>query len=103
VYNNGQGLTTIQGKFDFPIIHDVDGTFGVGWYRASHDNIYGKRGMGTDVLAQVKWVIDRFEGGALSVEAGGSYMATGDYYATSKAGANADNLYQAFSRFQVEW
>lgn len=98
--NRGLGLTTIQGSLAFPIIKRVSGYTAIGWLRSSADNPNnGKCDMGTELVAET--TIDLT--GNLKWDLGLAYLFTGDFYKASSASVDPENLYEFYSRLQLEF
>ena len=98
--NRGLGLFTLQAKYDYPILNRLSGRLAVGWLRSDVRNpVSGATEMGTE-LANI-FALDF--GGGLMLEFGASVLFTGDFYKTAPGAARPDDLYEAFTRFQLEF
>ncbi|MHC4404946.1 MAG: hypothetical protein ACYTG0_35310 [Planctomycetota bacterium] len=98
--NRGLGLATVQGKYDYPIYRRLSGTIAAGWLRSDVANpVSGSSDMGTE-LANM-FALDF--GGGLMLDFGASVLFTGDFYKTSPAAPRPDDLWEAFTRAQLEF
>jgi len=98
--NRGLGLFTVQGKYDYPIPGGLTGTLAVGWFRSDVVNpVGGSNDMGTELANMFAYDF----GGGLTLDLGASVLFTGDFYKTSPGAASPDNLWEAFSRVQLEF
>ena len=98
--NRSLGLFTVQAKYDYPIFDRLSGRIAAGWLRSATVNpTSGATDMGTE-LANV-FTFDF--GGGLKADFGASVLFTGDFYKTSPAAPRPDNLYEAFTRLQLEF
>ena len=98
--NRGLGLFTVQAKYEYPILDRLCGRLAVGWLRSATPNpTSGATEMGTE-LANV-FTMDF--GGGLKADIGASVLFTGDFYKTSPGAPRPENLYEAFSRVQLEF
>lgn len=97
--NRGLGLMTIQSNVEFPVTDSLTGYLAGGWLSSAEDNpVSGSSDMGVELLAEVRLDL----GSGLALELGGAYLLTGDFYAVS-ATDDPDDLYELFSRFQLEF
>ena len=94
----GRGLTTIQVKLSYPLRDDLDAYAAAGVFQASADDGNGK-GMGTEALAEGKYMISE----NLGIEFGGAFAVLGDFYEQIGSEDSPDNLYELYSRLQVEF
>ena len=98
--NRGFGLFTVQANYAYPIYQALSGRIATGWLRSATTNpTSGATEMGTE-LANV-FTLDF--GGGLIADFGASVLFTGDFYKTSPAAPRPDNLYEAFTRLQLEF
>ena len=98
--NRGLGLFTIQTKYDYPIVGRLSGTIAVGWIRSDAPNpVSGSNEMGTE-LANM-FTLDF--GGGLTADLGVAVLFTGDFYKASPAAPRPDDLWEAFTRLQLEF
>ncbi len=99
--NRGLGLYAIQGKYDYPLVGILNGTFGAGWLRSYEDNpVNGHADMGVEVGNSFHLDLGR----CFSVDFGGAVLFTGDFY--EEAGPDPpdpDDLYEVFLRTQLEF
>lgn len=98
--NRGLGLYTIQGKYVYPLTCKLSGLFAAGWTTAVDPNpISGNRVIGPEVANQF---IYNF-GHGLTVDLGVSVLFTGDFYRAGPTAPRPNDLYEAFSRVQLEF
>ena len=98
--NQGFGLFTLQGKYDYPISGRLSGSLIAGWLRSATDrDINGGKELGTE-LAQM-FTIDF--GGGLVADFGVAVLFTGDFYQTARVAPHPVNLWEAFTRVQLEF
>mgnify|MGYP005849882391 CR=1 FL=1 len=98
--NRGLGLFTIQAKYDYPLLEKFRGTFAAGWLRSAENNpINGNKDIGIEIANA--FVLDL--GGGMTLDFGGAYLWTGDFYRTSPVASSPDNLWEAFGRMQLEF
>lgn len=96
--NQGLGLATLQAKLAYPIADNFTGVAAIGWLASAVDNpANGKRYIGTEVANTLNWDL----GGGLNWSIGGAFLATGDFL--SAAGSETDDLWEMFTRFQLEF
>ncbi|MBI4332304.1 MAG: hypothetical protein HY673_13590 [Chloroflexi bacterium] len=107
--NRGYGLTTVQGKVEFPITGRLDGYLAGGWLRSSAENPRGDQDMGFEFLAEGRYNLGSlFSGLSRKLDAGvylefGSSLAfLGDFYRFTLPD-DPDNLFQFYSRLQMEF
>jgi hypothetical protein len=92
--NGGSGLLTIQGKLSAPLVERLSGDLVVGYFQAAEDNAAGNNDMGTEVAGMLTVGVAK----NLNLQAGVAGAFLGDFFATG-----ADDLYEAFSRFQLQF
>lgn len=92
--NGGRGLLTIQGKLSAPLIERLSGDMVVGYFQAAEDNAAGNKDMGTEVAGMLTLEVAK----NLNLQVGAAGAFLGDFFAT-----DADDLYEAFSRFQLQF
>lgn len=96
--NGGLGLTTIQANIFAPLMDNLSGYVGVGWYQANEEDVNGEDEIGTDLYAQVKYA---FPNSPLALEAGVDIASLG------KAARNSNNddrtATAVFARLQAEF
>lgn len=98
--NRGLGLTTLQGRLRFPILERLDGTIAAGWLRSSATNpVSGHSYMGTELLGSV--TVDL--GGGLKIDLGSAFLWTGRFYQPNPTAPKPGNLFQPFTRIQLEY
>lgn len=97
--NRGLGLFTIQGKYDYPICGRLSGTIAAGWLQSDAPNpVSGSRDMGTELANMFRYDF----GGGLVADMGAGVFFTGDFYRAA-GGGPPDDLYEAFTRVQLEF
>lgn len=92
--NGGRGLLTVQGKLSGPIVKRLSGDLIAGYFRSARDNAAAKHYMGTEVAGMLTLEVAK----NLNLQAGAAGGFMGDFFATG-----ADNLYEVFSRFQLQF
>ncbi len=99
--NRGLGLITVQAKYEYPLFKTLSGTVAAGWLRSAEDNpANGKNDMGVEVANTFTLNL----GGGLSLDFGGAYLFTGDFYQAAGAGAGRPrDLGELFCRMQLEF
>ena len=98
--NRGYGLLTMQTKYEYPICCRLSGTLAAGWLRSDRPNpANGSTDMGTELGND--FTLDF--GGGLKADFGVSVLLTGDFYKASPAAAHPDDVYEAFTRLQLEF
>lgn len=91
--NSGAGLVTVQGKYDFPIVKRLDGQTAVGWFRAAHAR-NNSSNLGVEVSGMLTLNMAKY----LNLQVGAAYAFLGDFF-----GLDADDLFEVFSRFQLQF
>jgi hypothetical protein len=90
----------LQGKLEFPITENLSGSVAAGWFRSDEDRpASGDKDMGTEVMAQATYDF----GHGLKLDFGAAYLFTGDFYKSAPDGDDPDELYELFSRLQLEF
>jgi len=98
--NRGLGLFTAQAKYDYPIIGRLSGSAAAGWLTADAINpVSGARELGTE-MAKV-FTFDF--GGGLVADFGAAVLFTGDFYRTAPSAPRPNDLWEAFTRVQLEF
>ncbi len=98
--NRGLGLFTIQGKYVYPIKGKLSGIFAAGWSTATDPNpISGNRVIGPEVADQIVYDF----GHGLTLDLGVSMLFTGDFYRAGPTAPRPHDLYDVFSRVQLEF
>lgn len=96
--NRGLGLATLQAKYSYPLSDSWSGVAAIGWLASAEDHpVNRERYIGTEVANTFSCNL----GGGLSLSLGGAYFATGDFLASP--GSEADDLWEVFTRFQLEF
>jgi hypothetical protein len=98
--NRGYGLATVQGKYECAITKRITGITAAGWLRSATANLLnGSTNMGTEVMQQFTCDF----GGGMKLDLGAAVLFTGGFYRNGINGPTPDNLYEAFTRFQLEF
>ncbi len=98
--NRGLGLFTVQAKYEYPICEQLSGMLAAGWLRSDATNpVSGSADMGIEVANQ--FTLDL--GGGLTVDLGASLLLTGPFYRMAPGAAMPDDLYEVFTRAQLEF
>ncbi len=98
--NRGYGLLTVQTKYDYPIFGRLSGTLAAGWMRSDRPNpANGSTDMGTELGND--FTLDF--GGGLKADMGFAVLFTGDFYKATPDAVHPENLYEAFTRLQLEF
>jgi hypothetical protein len=88
--NLGMGMTTIQVNAGFPVIDNVDGYVGAGYFTLNDStDARDEKVLGTDIYAQASWRIKDFSGGeTLTLNAGVDYamLSKGHHGSATTAG-----------------
>lgn len=96
--NGGLGLTTIQANISSPLMTNLSGYVGAGWYQANEDNANGHDDIGTDVYAQVKYT---FPNSPLALDAGFDVASLGK--AAPNSNDDTRTATAVFARLQAEF
>ncbi len=96
--NGGLGLMTIQANISSPIVTNLDGYLGAGWYQANEDNASGSKDIGSDIYAQLKY---SFPNSPLALQAGVDVASLGK--AAPNSGGKTRTATAVFSRLQAEF
>lgn len=98
--NRGLGLFTVQGKYDYPIFGALSGTIAAGWLRSDARNpTSGATDMGTELANMFTLDLS----GGLKIDLGASVLFTGEFYRAAPAGPRPDDLWEVFTRAQLEF
>jgi hypothetical protein len=98
--NRGLGLFTVQGKYEYPIICKLSGILAAGWSTAAQPNpISGGRVIGPEVANQFTYDF----GHGLRADLGAAVLFTGDFYRAGPTAPRPNDLYEVFSRVQLEY
>ncbi len=92
-----RGLTTIQGKFETPIIDKLNGEIVYGWFNAAAENAAGDKEMGSEVGGMLTYEMAEY----LNLQAGGAYAFLDDTFISNND--FPDDLYEIFTRFQLQF
>ncbi len=98
--NRGLGLFTLQTKFDYPIYGRLSGTIAGGWLRSDASN---PTSGGSEIGTELANIFTLNFGGGLSADLGASVLFTGDFYKTAPAVPRPDNLWEVFTRVQLDF
>lgn len=98
--NRGLGLFTVQTKYEYPIFARLDGTIAVGWQRSATVNPASNS---SDLGTELANIFTYDFGGGLKADFGASVLFTGNFYRPTPISPRPDNLYQAFTRVQLEF
>lgn len=94
--NGGLGLLTLQGKLSSPIVARLSGDLIAGFFQAAKEKVAGGgKNMGTELAGMLTFEVSN----NLNLQAGVASAFLGDDF----FGANADDLYEVFSRFQLQF
>lgn len=96
--NGGLGLTTIQANISAPLMDNLSGYVGAGWYQANEENAAGDDDIGIDVYAQVKYT---FPNSPLALDAGFDVASLGK--AAPNSGGDTRTASAFFARLQAEF
>lgn len=96
--NGGLGLMTIQANISSPIVTNLDGYLGAGWYQANEDNASGSKDIGSDIYAQLKY---SFPNSPLALQAGVDVASLGK--AAPNSGGKTRTATAVFTRLQAEF
>jgi len=98
--NRGCGLLTVQTKYEYPICGRLSGTLAAGWLRSDTANLAsGSTDMGTELGHD--FTLDF--GGGLKADMGAVVLFTGDFYKAAPNAATPADVYEAFTRLQLEF
>jgi hypothetical protein len=98
--NRGYGLGTAQAKYEYPICDRLSGIVAGGWLRtATVNQVNGSSNIGTELTNQFTYDF----GGGLKLDLGAAVLFTGGYYRDGPAGPAPNNLYEVFSRLQLDF
>jgi hypothetical protein len=98
--NRGLGLFTVQTKYEYPILPRLGGAIAVGWLRSAAVNpASGATDLGTELANMFTYDF----GGGLKADFGASVLFTGNFYRPTPLSPRPDNLYEAFTRLQLEF
>ncbi len=98
--NQGYGLMTVQAKYEYPICGKLSGTSAVGYLRAAaHNALNGSSDMGTELTQMFTYNF----GHGLTLDFGGAWLFTGDFYKERPTSASPADLWELFSRLQLEF
>lgn len=98
--NRGFGLATAQMKYEYPLLERLSGVSAAGWLRSATVNpLNGSSNIGTELMQQYTYDF----GGGMKLDLGAAVLFTGGFYRNGINGPTPDNLYEAFTRFQLEF
>jgi hypothetical protein len=98
--NEGYGLFTVQAKYEYPICGKLSGTSAAGYLRSSaHNALNGSSDMGTEISQMFTYNF----GHGLTLDFGAAWLFTGDFYKESPTSASPADLWELFSRLQLEF
>jgi hypothetical protein len=92
--NRGFGLLTLQAKVDFPIVKRLMGQLETGWFRSMGESNNKDQTMGWELGGMLTLKLAKY----LNLETGAAYASLGDWFHP-----DAEDIYIAFSRFQLEF
>lgn len=95
--NGGLGLMTIQANVSSPLMDNLGGYLGAGWYQANEENAAGDKDIGTDIYAEVKY---SFPNSPLALQAGVDVASLGK--AAPNSGGKTRTVTAVFTRLQAE-
>jgi len=96
--NGGLGLMTIQANISSPLMDNLGGYLGAGFYQANQDNAAGNKDIGTDIYAEVKY---SFPNSPLALQAGVDVASLGK--AAPNSGGKTRTATAVFTRLQAEF
>jgi hypothetical protein len=96
--NGGLGLMTIQANVSSPLMDNLGGYLGAGWYQANEENAAGDKDIGVDIYAEVKY---SFPNSPLALQAGVDVASLGK--AAPNSGGDTRTATAVFSRLQAEF
>lgn len=98
--NRGLGLMTLQTKYELPISAKLTSVTSGGWLQSDGINPNSNsRDMGTELVQSFNYHF----GPGLSTDFGGAVLFTGDFYRDAVAGTSPDDVYELFSRVQLDF
>ena|GEM_PF-2130282 len=98
--NRGLGLNTLQGKLDVSFNRKLAGTLAAGWLTADKTNpANGGKEIGTEGRAELAWTL----GKGFEIQSGIAHLWTGSFYKTGPTAGDPENLYQLYTRTQLEF
>ena len=113
ISNNGYGMTSIQGKYSFPLTADMSGYLAAGWF--GDTDVTGRDDdIGFDIIGMVNYRFNKVFG----LELGVSYATLEDSHSgywqgvktggAGGAGLNAgagseQDMFAGFGRLQAQW
>jgi hypothetical protein len=101
--NRGFGLTTIQGKIDFPVTDKVTAQAVAGYFRSNEDMMDGGTNVGKKLGVEVGVQLAINVGKYVNLEVGGAYAKLGEAGEKIYQGNNEDGINEIFSRLQLEF
>jgi hypothetical protein len=98
--NRGLGLFTAMVKYEYPICPKLIGIASAGWLRSDKANpVSNAKEMGTELANEFVYNF----GYGLTVNFGGAFLFAGDFYKPSPTAPSPDNLFELFTRVQLEF
>jgi hypothetical protein len=98
--DRGLGLFTVQAKYEYPICGKLSGTSAVGWLRSAVAN---PTGGSSDIGTELAQMFTYHFGGGLTLDVGASVLFTGDFYRAGPGAPDPHDLWEGFSRLQLEF
>jgi hypothetical protein len=96
----GLGLVTVQAKYEYPLCGRLTGTSAVGWlHSAARNPVSDSNDIGTEVAQ----AFTHDFGGGLKLDLGAAYLFTGDFYKAGPGATAPTNLWELFSRIQLQF
>lgn len=98
--NRSLGLNTIQGKLDTQYSKNVGTTLALGYLESDATNIANNGNViGTELRGEIQWRLGRYT----MLQTGAAVLNTGNFYQVNAAAGDPDDLYQIYSRTQMEF
>ncbi len=98
--NRGLGLFTLQSKYEMPLTEKLSAVTSAGWLQSAVRNPTSQSSnMGTELVQALRYQF----GPGLSSDFGAAAFFTGDFYQTAPGAARPDDLYEAFTRVQLDF
>ncbi|MHC4687007.1 MAG: hypothetical protein ACYTEW_22270 [Planctomycetota bacterium] len=104
VGNRGFGLTTIQGKIDFPVSDKVGAQVVAGYFKSNEDMIdSGGTNVGDEIGFEIGAQLAFNVGKYMNLEIGGAFASLEDAGKAIFQGNDEDSVNEIFSRLQLEF
>ena len=98
--NRSLGLNTVQAKLDTRLSKNLGTTLAVGYLKSDATNpANGGNVIGTEIRGEVLWRLGRY----IVMQTGAAALKTGNFYKVSATSDDPANLYQIYSRTQMEF